>query len=341
MRISGIELTTFTEEQQAHLLVVRSDSGLSGIGEFGTLDGRDETEPSAAAIRDLLIGRDPFEIEALVADVKVAADGSGPDLALLSAATSAMLDLAGQSLAVPVHQLLGGRVRDHVRACAVGWAEDARSREELVASAQRTAESGYTVLRVDPFAHTSSPRATDLDEAAELVRAVRDALPDEIDLVVAADPDLGDSAIAEFADALAVLEPLWLEQTGVASSDPRNPSEARTLPRAAGRGADGMTLRSLATGNVVDHLVLEVGRIGGLLEARRIAALAEVYYTGVVPVGSGTAISLHAALQIAAVVPNLSMVEARPGLAAVEDGLISIDDRPGFASTLPMTEVGS
>ncbi len=339
MRISGVELTKISEEQRpAYVLVLQSDSGLSGVGELTASDGSEERERSAAFIADLLIGRDPFEIEALVADAKVGADGTGPDLALMSAATSAMMDLTGQSLEVPVHQLLGGRVRERVRVCAVDWANGAKTRGELAAAARRTAESGYTVLRVEPFAPSLSLRASDLQPATELVRAVRDALPNEVDLVVTADRGLSVSAIAEFADMLTVLEPLWLEEY-MPGSD--GSAKTDTLPRAAGRGVDGDVLRSLATGNLVDHLVLEVGRIGGLVDARRIAALAEVYYVGVIPVGSGSVLSLRTAMQLAAVVPNLSLVEARPGLAAVEDGTLPIDDRPGFSSTVRLSEVGS
>jgi L-alanine-DL-glutamate epimerase-like enolase superfamily enzyme len=90
----------------------------------------------------------------------------------------------------------------------------------------------------------------------------------------------------------------------------------------------------------VDYLVLEVGRVGGLVEARRIAALAEVYHTAVVPIGSGGSVSLSAALQLAAVVPNLSLVEVRPGLAAVDGGMVSLDGRPGFAAAPHALEEG-
>jgi galactonate dehydratase len=334
MRISSVELTTFREERRlAHLLVLSSDSGLSGVGELATFDGWDPSGRDPVFLADLLVGRDPFEVEALVADAKVGSDGKGADLALVSAATSAMLDLAGQSLDVPIYQLLGGRVRERVRACAVEWAEDATSQDEFVSAARRTARSGYTLLRVDPFVGFLNREADDVRAPTELVRAVRDAVPDEVDLVVAADPALSDSACAEFEDALTAVEPLWLEdQVRESSEAVLDAWEPHPLPRAAGRGADALSLASLATGNRIDHLILELGRIGGLVESRRIAALAEVYHVGVVPVGLGSSVSLRAALQLAAVVPNLSMAEVRPGLAAIEDGMVSVDDRPAVGS---------
>jgi galactonate dehydratase len=334
MRISGVELTTHLEDhRQTHLLVLRSDSGLSGVGELATSDGGADAERSASVLADLLIGRDPFEVEALLTEATIGADGTMTDVALISAATSAMLDLAGQSLGTPVHQLLGGRVRDDVRACAVDWTEGATTPAELVGAARRTVASGFTVLRVEPFAGSSSGPETRVASATDLIRAVRDAVPDEVDLIVQADSGLTPSEEMEFADALGPLEPMWLE---VSVSESQRDSlqrlaESVTLPLAAGRGASAPVLKALAAGNLVDYLVLEVGRVGGLVEARRIAALAEVYHTAVIPIGSGGSLSLGVALELAAVVPNLALVELRPGFAAVPSGMVSVDGRPRFS----------
>jgi galactonate dehydratase len=333
MKISAIELRTFAEQdQEGQLLVLRTDSVLFAAGEIAPSARSDQTERSIVILADLLVGRDPFDVELLLADAK-SVDGSIADIALVSAATAAMLDLAAQSLEVPIHQLLGGRVHDRVRACAVGWAEDATGRRELAAAARRTVAAGYTMLRVEPFASSLTQPAKDVVTALELVEAVRAEVPEEVDLVVAADGALNVSAAMKFAQSLHSLEPIWLEDpVAVWPIEPlTHVSERATQPLAAGRGARPDILRKLSTANLVDHLVLEVGRVGGLIEARRIAALAEVSHIGVVPIGSGGSISLSAALQLAAVLPNLSAVEVRPGLAVVEAGTVSIDDRPRLA----------
>jgi galactonate dehydratase len=340
MKISEVELTTFDEHPEAQLLVLRSDSDLSGVGELAASAGRVGTEASSAVLADLLVGRDPFDVEALLADAKSPADGTIADVELVSAATSAMLDLAARSLETPIHQLLGGGVHDQVRACAVGWADGAGGPRELAAAARRTVAAGFTALRVDPFAGSST--RPDVSTAMELVRAVREAVPDDVDLVVAADHRLSISTALELAEALRPLEPMWLEAAVPASPiDPlRRVSETVALPLAAGRGVRAEILRDLVTGNLVDHLVLEVGRVGGLVEARRIAALAEVYHIGVVPIGSGGPVSLGAALELAAVLPNLSMLEVRPGIVAVEGGMVSVGQRDRPAPT-GMVEVSS
>lgn len=332
MKINSVELTAVLEgDRQAQLLVLRSDSNLIGRGEIAPSPGRDATERSTIVVADLLVGRDPFNVQALLADSQTG-DGTIVDIALVSAATTAMLDLAGQSLNVPIHQFLGGNVHDRLRACAVGWAEGASEARDLAVAARRTAEAGYTALRVEPFANSLTRRATDAATAFEIVRVVRDAVPDSVDLVVAADGELGVPAALEFADSVRAVEPLWIEEPVPAWQIGRlRDLAARTnMPLAAGRGSRPDILRDLATSNLVDHLIVDVGRVGGLLEARRIAALAEIFHVGIVPTGSGGSVSLRAALQFAGVLPNFSMVEVRPGLVTIEDGMVAIDDRPGF-----------
>jgi galactonate dehydratase len=328
MKISGVELTRVVEQGQAvDHLILRSDEDVSGVGEVAPPTGPHHVERSVVGLADLLVGRDPFEVEALLVEVKRSADGAIADAPLISAATSAMLDLAAKSLDVPMHQLIGGRVNDQVRACAVGWAEGVTSTEELVAAAVHTADAGFTVLRVEPIARRLPDGPVDLDAGIELVRAVRTALADEIDLVVACDGRLTPAAAMEFTATLRALEPRWIEEP-VASWPPdplRRVSARGGVPLAAGRGARLDILRALITDDVVDHLVVEVGRTGGVTEARRLAALAEVFHITVVPTGSGGAASLEAALQLAAAIPNLALVEVRPGLARVEGGMVSFD----------------
>lgn len=328
MKISGVELMTIEEHgQTAELLVLRSDSDLRAVGEIAAASGPTPVERSVVSLADLLVGRDPFGVEALLAEATSGVDGTIADPTLVAAATSAMLNLAGRSLDVPVHQLLGGRVRDDIRACAVGWGDSVAGTAELVAAAMRTVEAGFTALRVEPFGAAATPSATDMTTALELVRAVRDELPDEVDLAVATDRRLSPAGAMEFGAALQSLEPIWLEEPVVSwpVDGLQRVSDRASVPLAAGRGACPDVLRELVARELVDHLVIEVGRVGGLVEARRIAALAEVFHIGVVPIGSGGAVSLHAALQLAAVLPNLSMVEVRPGLVPVERGMVSLD----------------
>lgn len=334
MKIISVRITESSADRgttAARLLVLRTDTSLSGIGEIFVHDRAQAFEPTGSMLSAMLVGRDPFDVLAMTADVNGRSGATALESAIAAAAGTAMADLVGQDLGVPVHQLLGGRVRDRVRACAIGWAEGATSTSELTAAAVQTVGLGFTALRVDPFAESPGPGATQLDQATTLVRALRDALPDQIDLVINAGGTLRNDDAVAFAEALAPLEPLWLEAPVTASrlTSFRDVADRVTVPLAGGRGTEPDILRTLVTGGYIDHVILEIERVGGLLEARRIAALAEIYHIGIVPTCTAP-VSLATALHLAAAVPNLTMIELLPRLASVENGTLAIDLNPGL-----------
>jgi galactonate dehydratase len=326
MKITGIELKSVVDQDRpVHLLVLTSDSGLAGTGQIAA-DG-EHSELSSVVLADLLVGRDPFDVEALLMDARRRSDRTIDEIALVSAAASAMLDLAGQSIEAPIAQLLAGSMRDQARACAVHWSGGATNKRQLAVAARETVDEGYTMLRVEPFtAHDE----VDLDAATERVRLIRSAVGDKVDIVVSISARLTPSAAEQLAHALAADEPLWIED--LVPSWPLDPLERISgrlnQPLAAGRGVSPDISRDLARANVVDHLIVDAGRVGGLLEARRIAALAEIYHVGVIAACSGGSVSLRDALQLAAVVPNFSVIEVPRGLAQVEQGSIMIGHRP-------------
>jgi len=332
MRITQVEVASTAGLQQSRHLILHGDSGLSGVSELGGVDGLGGEGSTVARLRELLIDREPFEVEALWAARRDG--GPGLDLPLISAATSAMLDLAAKELQAPAYQLLGGAVHDAIRACAIGWAGGATGEVDMVVAANRTVASGYTMLRVEPFSASSrSDGSRALADAVALVQAIREGVPDHVDLVIA--PGLMSPAhVSEFIEAIAASEPLWVEvQTHETATTPRD--EPGVVARAMGRGAEPEKLRRLVIDNVADHLVLELDSIGGMLEARKIAALAEVYYTGVITACADGDFPLRDALCLAATLPNLSVAEVRPGLAPIEDGMLSLDTFPDASLASP------
>ena len=279
----------------------------------------------------LLVGRDPFDLQALDVDANARPDATAAELAIVAAAGTAMADICGKQLGVPVHQLMGGRVRDRVRACAIDWADHGLDVGGLVAEARRIVALGFTCLRVEPFAVGITVPPVHVGDAVKLVRTLRGALPDAIDLVVATGGALAIDDLHALAALLGPLEPLWMEQPfrGPPSESIEQATKRLAVPLTAGSGTGPATMKQLVMGGLVDHVVLDVGLVGGLLEARRIAALAEIDHIGVIPTGTAP-VSLATALHLAASIPNLTMVEMRPGLAAVEDGTVAIDLSPGL-----------
>lgn len=322
MKISAVELVNGLErERPAQLLVLTTDSGASGKGEI-PVDG-DMRERSSVVLADLLVGRDPFDVEALLCDSKRRSDGAIDDVALVSAATSAMLDVASRSLGTSMAQLLAGAIHERARACAVDWALGASDTAGLVDAAKGTVAEGYTLLRLDPFGAHDEIK---VDAAGELVGSVRNAVGDEIDLVVVGHLSLTVADAVAFASAIGPFQPLWIEDLVAPWPQAALERVAARLnqPLAAGRKVDPHLLRDLARTTLIDHLVIDVNRAGGLLEARRFAALAEIQHVGVIASGAGGPLSLRDALQLAAVLPNLTAVEVPRGLAEIEDGLVAV-----------------
>lgn len=324
MKITAVEISQASPSGAADpVLVLRTDTDLTGIGAIA-MDGRSAASPAlSSALSAMLVGRDPFDLQALRSDAALWPNSTFEDAAVLAAAGTAMADIAGRQLGIPVHQLIGGRVRDRARACAINWADRDIDVAQVVAQAHRMVDLGFTALRVEPFGSAS----TTLNEATDLVAELRRALPDTIDLVVAAGGEMDGIAAPAIAARLSALEPLWLEQSF--ATVPAASHHHTSLPLAAGSGTPAGVLQRLVMDGLVDHVVLDAGFAGGLLGARRIAALAEVYHIGMVPTGTGP-VSVATALHLAAAIPNLTMIELPPGLVPVEDGTVAIDLRPGL-----------
>jgi galactonate dehydratase len=324
MKITEVEISHASPSGAADLLLVlRTDTELSGIGAIA-MDGRSAASPALSpALSAMLVGRDPFDLQALRTDAALWGNPTFGDAAVLSAAGTAMADIAGRQLGIPVHQLLGGRVRDRVRACAINWADGHLEVTHVLAQARRTVDLGFTALRIEPFASES----TTLDEATALIEELRHGLPDTIDLVVAADGVMDGVAARVLTERLARLEPLWLEQSF--ATVPAASHSHTSVPLAAASSTPSGVLQRLVMDGLVDHVLLDPGLAGGLLEARRLAALAEVYHIGMIPTGTGP-VALATALHLAAAIPNITMIELPPGLVAIEDGTVAIDLRPGL-----------
>jgi galactonate dehydratase len=326
MKITTVELTPSADHPPVEtVLILGTDSELSGVGEVSRNGHMAKSEAATDALRSVLVGRDLYDLHALV----TAGDGRSASLdpELVAAAGTAMADLAGKELGVPVHQLLGGRFRDRVRACAIGWTDGHADLAALTDAARRTVEVGFTALRIEPFAGLDDG-AWLLDRGAARVEALRGALPDAVDLIVDARPLVAvDDALA-FGSLVRPFEPLWME-VGIPQAALAGSGRSFAVPIAAGRGATSAEHQALAMASTGDHIVLDVGAAGGLIAARRIAALAEIYHIGIVPTGSGR-VATVTAVHLAAAIPNLTMVEVRPGFAPLVDGLLPVDGRSGL-----------
>ena len=173
------------------IVKVETDSGIHGLGE-ATLEGRSRTVQEA--VRELaryIVGQDPFAIERHYQEMyRRAFYAGGPVLtSAISGVETALWDIKGKALGVPVYELLGGRTRDRVKLYANGWYEPGMSPEGFADAARSTVRLGAKGLKFNPWARRPGIdfyrlENSVLNTGADAVGAVRDAVGPDIDLFI-------------------------------------------------------------------------------------------------------------------------------------------------------------
>ncbi|MGW2057803.1 mandelate racemase/muconate lactonizing enzyme family protein [Streptomyces sp. NPDC001840] len=317
MRITGISTHVVgTPWRNLTYVLVHTDEGLTGVGETRML-GR--TDALIGYLREAdanhLRGSDPFAVEDLARRMKYGDYGRAGEIVMSGIAVVEMAcwDIKGKALGVPVWQLLGGRVTDRVKAYANGWYTTERTPEAYHRAAQAVVARGYRALKIDPFGtgHFELDRAAS-NEAVALIEAVRDAIGPDAELMLEMHGRFSPSTAVRLARELAPYQPAWLEEP----VPPENlkalskVAEKVDLPIATGeRIHDRIEFRELFESQAADIIQPDVGHIGGILEARKLAATAETHYVLVAPHNVGGSVLTAASLQLAACTPNFKILE--------------------------------
>jgi L-rhamnonate dehydratase len=237
-------------------------------------------------LKPLLTGQNPWDIERLWQHMyrKTMAFGrKGIGMVAISAVDIALWDLMGKSAKQPVFRLLGGRTKPRIPV----YASRLYSVElnELAAEAQRYKDAGYKAMKLR-FGWGPTDGALGMKRNVELVRTVRESVGDEIDVM--ADAYMGWNL--EYAKRmLPLLEPFrlrWLEEP-VIPDDIAGYAELKSYARIPIAGGEHeFTLygfKQLLDARAVDYIQFDTNRVGGLTQARKIAALAEAYSIPVIP----------------------------------------------------------
>lgn len=349
LRISRVDVHVCgTAWRNLTLVKVSTDGGVVGWGE-ATVEYREYAVAAHLGfVTHLLTGVDALS-PAMVWRALVEHDfmtGDAVGLASASGIVNACLDIAGKVYGVPVHRLLGGAVRDRIPVYANGWYQGERSPQSFARLARRVVELGHRALKMDPFGSAGLlATAAEVDKAAALVGAVRDAVGPEVAVYVDAHGRLSPAMARRATDALAELEVGFVEEP-VAPTNLGAMHELRTtsrVPIAAGERCIGRTgFRGLVEGDCVDVIQPDCAWAGGLLEVQRIAAWAELHGMVVALHNANSTLATMTAAHLAAVLPNLLVLEtfddfdepwvraALPGLPAVEDGQLALPTAPGI-----------
>jgi len=353
MKITRISTTLVDANWRNFTFVqIYTDAGLVGLGE-ATIRSREHAV--VGAIEDMarvLIGQDPFQIQAhwqtLYQDFHKR--GGVILMAAISGLEIALWDILGQALGVPIYQLLGGQLRDRVRVYNNGWFEGLRTLEALVQAAQLAVQAGFTALKWNPFHGVHGWLAPkQRRQVLEEVDAIRQAVGEDVDLLIEAHGLLTPAAAVRIAADLAFYQPLWLEEP-VPPEDETAMAFVRqrsAIPIAAGERLYGKyEFARLIEQRAVDIVQPDITYAGGLFETRLIAAMAEARYVGFAPHNSGSPVSTAAALHLAACTPNFLILElptndvpwraelVEPAIETPKEGFLEILQRPGLGVKL-------
>jgi 2-dehydro-3-deoxyphosphogalactonate aldolase len=291
-----------------------------------------------------LEGCDPHDIESMWRRVYSAGFTQHPDLTVmgvLSALEMACWDIIGKEANQPVYKLLGGRVHERLRAYTYiyprpGDASDVYHDPDL--AAERAAlylEMGFTALKFDPAGPYSafdgrqlSLEALDLSE--RFCKKLREAVGSKADLLFGTHGQMTAAGAIRLAKRLEPYDPLWLEEPVPpdAPEEMAKVARATSIPVAAGeRLATKYDFARMLDCGAAAILQMNLGRVGGLLEAKKIAGMAEVRHVQIAPHLYCGPVVGAANVQLATCSPNFLILE-------------SIEDWGGFHSEIlknPMT----
>ena len=316
MKITDIETFMVGAGWKNWLFVrVHTDAGISGLGE-GTLNGFIRT--TEAAIRELqhlAIGEDPRRITSLAKKMldSVSLDGGHIHRTAIAAIEVACWDILGKSLGVPVHQLIGGRVRDSVLGYANGWYRTERTPEAFLAAAEGVVAKGFKAMKLDPFGTASGfLDKAELDLAEAILRTLRERLPADTRLLIDVHARFTEVEAIRAAERLAPLDLYWWEEP--TSRDRQETvhavGRASKIPVATGEMYDTVgQFFSLAAGGGVNIFQPEPMSLGGIGNTLAVAHLALAHGSYIAPHQSGGPVATAVCLQLAASVPNFLIQE--------------------------------
>lgn len=266
-------------------------------------------------IAEYLIGEDPRRIEHLwQAGFRRLFMRGGPVTgAALAGIDMALWDLLGKMLDVPVYQLLGGLCREKVRV----YGHVAGTEEEVVAKAKSLVARGVTAIRCrasavdDPSGVHDHARA--VDRAVAYTKALREALGDEIDILIECHGRFDPEWAVRLALRTEEYNPFWIEDP-IRHENPMSLAQlnAKTcIPIAVGeRGHSKWDFREMIENELISYARPDLCHCGGITEAKKIAAIAEMHYVNLAPHNTQGPIGTAAGLHLSLAVPNITILEA-------------------------------
>lgn len=295
---------------------VLTDEGITGWGEMISGTKTETVVAGAYEMGKKLIGRNPFEIERLWQEMHRSFFRGGPiNGTIISGLEMALWDIKGKALNLPVYELLGGAARDRIR--VYSWIGGDRP-SDVAEQAQARVDKGFTAIKMNA---TSELHYIDsynkVQAVVDRVASIRNQVGDQLEIGIDFHGRVHRPMAKVLAHALEPYHPMFLEEVVLPENWDSFDDIARevSIPLATGeRLYTRWDFKNLFRQGAIDIVQPDVALCGGILETRKIAAMAEAFDMAVAPHAPYGPVSLAATLQVDACTPNVFIQEQSLGI---------------------------
>lgn len=306
-----------------------TDAGIEGLGEVYSLPFHPKVVEQMVkdVVERCVVGKEPYDIERIWRGVYSSGFTQHPDISMmgiLSGIEMACWDIIGKDVGKPVYKLLGGQVHEKLRSYTYIYPKPGDKTDvyvDPVLAAERAAEylaMGFTALKFDPAGPYSiydgrQLSLTELDRSETFARMLREAVGTKADLLFGTHGQMTAAGAIRLARRLEPYDPLWLEEP-IPPDNPREMAKvarATSIPVATGErlATKYDFVRILEEGSAA-ILQMNLGRVGGLLEGKKIASMAEAYHVQIAPHLYCGPVVGAANIQLATCSPNFLIQES-------------------------------
>ncbi len=338
---------------------ITADTGDYGWGEASTQYKDAGVAAEIEEFAKYLVGKDPFQIEHIWTSLhrRVTWTGGAVTMSAISGIDLALNDLKAKALGIPVYEMLGGKVRDEIRAYANGWfdpSEDdglgkgATTVDDYRRRSAELVDEGWRAMKFYPFSGPQVITSERIHQGVELVEAVRESVGESVEIAVDVRGRLDIWSARRAAKAIEKYNIAWLEEPILWDNIDALAALAHSIdiPISTGEQLYGRwDFRPLLESHAASIIQLDICHAGGITELRKIAAAAETYYVSVAPHNSNGPISTVASLHLDLTMPNAFMQEifvsflgayetVLTNMIPIADGRATVPDGPGWGTEI-------
>jgi galactonate dehydratase len=321
MKITAVKSYAVHPGWRKNLIFVKveTDEGIHGWGEaYSQYDRDPAVMAQLSTLGPYMVGRSPFDIKHFTQfafDDYAARRGSVELFCAISGIEQAMWDIVGKVCKQPVYNLLGGKVREKIRVYANGWSYGMKEPSDYAKAAEKVVKQGWTALKLDPLLapwRTWIPKEHE-ERAVRVIKAVRDAVGPDVDILIDQHRRLAPMHAIRLNKRLAEHGLYWMEEPCQAefAEEMALIRSQIGVPVVIGEATYTKTgFRPLLEKRSADILNPDVACVGGILELKEIAAMAESFLVAMSPHNyNSTTVALASTIHASATMPNFIITE--------------------------------